>query len=650
MIRKETLEESRFITEMQGLRNRVIDRVILLFAVLSYGTAQAGGPLLVSNGKAILWPPNEFPIVYQVDLGDLGPYPHEEAVQLIESSFSTWQSVPQTAIRFQRGDDIPEDVTETNAYAYLSGQKAVTNPVIFDDDGSIIQMLFGIGAENDVLGFGGPRTYSGGIITSAQAVFNGYAAQSMKLSKEAVYSTILHEIGHFIGLDHTQLFTNLAYNGVGEDDRYVSMMFPYAADDDSFRTVLTDEDQRTLASLYPDSTFSQTTGSLSGVVRRGTQELPGVNVIARRIGSTTDSVFTTVTGTYSKNLGDFQFLGLPPGTYQIGIEPIDTASYGSSSVGQYAETPSDRSFVNPPPMQAYHIDGTLASRSAWTPILISANQDMEGIAISAQSFNSPIDEIDSVLLCYDIPQAGAAPGTQSPYLITDSDFQFLLVPSGQEGSIQIQVQAVDPNSEFEIHASIEQRVSESGALLQQSQNGSATVLLGMGGQLDLASKRYFIDIRTRGTEDVSYTIQASIVATQTPSPTCTPSRTPTPTATLKPVPTKTLTPTLPPTMTPTSTQKPLPTPTAVEVNPYLGLVAIDEVGGTYPRGAAVFNFDIGITGKDGSLAVPDVYDGIPDPVALGPFLVFNHGFYPIAKAMKFSGERDPQGKDRKSVV
>ena len=72
------------------------------------------------------------------------------------------------------------------------------------------------------------------------------------------------------------------------------------------------------------------------------------------------------------------------------------------------------------------------------------------------------------------------------------------------------------------------------------------------------------------------------------------------------------------------------------------------MGGTYPRGAAVHNFDIGITERDGSVSV-GAYDGLPDPAALGPFLVYSGGFYPIAVDMEFTGERDPSGNGSEGV-
>ena len=74
----------------------------------------------------------------------------------------------------------------------------------------------------------------------------------------------------------------------------------------------------------------------------------------------------------------------------------------------------------------------------------------------------------------------------------------------------------------------------------------------------------------------------------------------------------------------------------MELDPKLGLVSLDELGGTYPRGNAVHNFDIGISGSNGALVKPGVFDGKIDPDALGPFLFIDGQPIPIAKDMEFT--------------
>lgn len=95
---------------------------------------------------------------------------------------------------------------------------------------------------------------------------------------------------------------------------------------------------------------------------------------------------------------------------------------------------------------------------------------------------------------------------------------------------------------------------------------------------------------------------------------------------------------IPGTPSPVPIDTPVPTPTAFVLNPRLGIVGLDELGGTYPRGNAVHNFDIGISNAAGNLVAPNVFDGLPDPDALGPFLLVQGAPVPIAKDIEFSGE------------
>ncbi|MGC9329873.1 MAG: hypothetical protein ACP5I1_19720, partial [Candidatus Hinthialibacter sp.] len=521
-----------------------------------------------------------FPIVYRIDPGDLGPFSHEEAARLIESSFSAWQSVSNASIRFQRGEDLPDDVNSFNSYTYLNSFQKGVNPVIFDHDGAIVQSLYGRGAEDYYLGFSGSTLTSRDIVSS-YVLLNGHIIQRYGLSDDAVYSTVLHELGHFAGLDHSQLFRHLAENGVGWDDVFVPIMLPTASDDDSFHIQITKEDALSLSALYPNAEFFSQTGFIRGVVVRDSNELPGVNIVAHQVGSATDHVYSTVSGTYSKKGGDFEFQGLPPGAYRIAAEPIDPAYTGASAVGQYSQTGFDLSFVNPPPMQCYCADFSCASRSAWTAVSVSAAESVKDIVIAAAPFNAPDDEIQAVLLAYNEPEIGSLPA------FGRLRHQFLLDAGGDEGAVEITVSSDDPAAAFELYVSQNQRVPYSSVPLAVSQNGVARVRLADGGDLPLQESRYFIDLRNVENQELTFHIQASIepapVASPTPSPISIP-----------------------------------PTPTAVLVNPDLGLIVLDEIGGAYPRGKAVENFDIGISGSNGEMIDDLTFDGVIDAAALPP--------------------------------
>ena len=142
-------------------------------------------------------------------------------------------------------------------------------------------------------------------------------------------------------------------------------------------------------------------------------------------------------------------------------------------------------------------------------------------------------------------------------------------------------------------------------------------------------------------------LPAAVTPTETPTatPVVPPTPTETPTATPVVPPTPTETPTATPVVTPvvpTPTIPPTATPTAIQVNPGLGIVALTRTGPLLPAGAAVFNFDIGVTDVKGNLIQKRdlrgnlILDYMPDPAAMGPVLGFQY-----ARDFEFSGQIAP---------
>ncbi len=565
--------------------------------------------MVLQGNTPVLWHSSSFPILFAADPGNLGGLSHDEALLLVQRAFSTWQSVPSAFIQFQQGPDLPVDVNGGNFRLFLDGQYN-GNPIVFDEDGSIIQALFGVGAEKDYFGFANPVRFSGYRITAAQAVFNGSILEEDASGTETLFPTILHELGHFIGLDHSQLFRHLANDGVGWDDIFVPIMLPTSTDDESYRGRLTDEDRFTLASLYPAPDRYKQTGFLSGSVKRAGQDLPGVNVIARPIGAATGQTYSTMTGTYNQNRGNFEFRGLPPGEYQVYIEPLDPFYWGASSVGRYADTAMGRSFTSPPPAQYYHAEGESPGRSAWSPVMVQANQTTAGIEIETWPGNAPVDELTTQLVGYNQPEAGAVPAFGLSLI------QYLLAPSGMEEGIAIQLQTPYP-ARIDLLIQPERAAAAGDTPLRSSRNGAVQAWLGPNGDLPLLPQRYFIAARNREAFPVAFTLTV-IPGLTRPEPGA-------------------------PTPTPTPPYLFTPTPTALEVNPNLGLVALDETGGVYPSGTGILNFDIGISDENGNLVVTGVYDKKPDPAALPPRLIANSAYLPIAKDIEFSGESAPEG-------
>src|SRR5262245_16731260 len=117
-----------------------------LIVVAASWSAEAGGPLFVIGGKAILWanrvvtggPLNSSTVtidnqgrrnvIYHVDQGTLGPLTNAQAVHFTERIFGEFSNITTSTIKFVDGGSIrdpdtglPVDVNATNFGKFVDG-------------------------------------------------------------------------------------------------------------------------------------------------------------------------------------------------------------------------------------------------------------------------------------------------------------------------------------------------------------------------------------------------------------------------------------------------------------------------------------------------------------------------------------------------
>ncbi len=370
---------------MQTLR--IIIACALLYILLAL-IVVAGGPLGTFQNRSIVY--KTMPITYRTDKGNLGAFSNLTAKNLTIGSFQVWQDVASSNVAFTNQGELLVDVDGTNFTNYLDNFSDGINPVVFDNNGAIIDSIFGIGASDDILGYAGSAYYDAGpdagYYAEGEAVLNGKFSQSPYNLTEIQYkATIVHELGHFIGLDHTQINDDFAGDGITANDIYIPTMYPTATDDDVSLANLNPDDIAAISFLYPEPFFATMTGKISGTaVRFDNSVVRGANVVAI---STTDSLMnqiSTVTDYFVQNTGAYTLHGLSAGNYFIKIEPIIPTFTGGSSVGPYADDGSGISFINPVLAEYYNglnesHDPLIDSVNARVSVSVSAGLVTSGI-------------------------------------------------------------------------------------------------------------------------------------------------------------------------------------------------------------------------------------------------------------------------------
>jgi hypothetical protein len=401
--------------------------ILLTFLLLPVEIAYSGGPLTVGgptegiSGVPLLWD-NSKPIAYRVDNGPLSQQPgggpiiidNPTGVARVNKLFGYWSAVTTANLSFTNSGGLLAvgsfpangDVKTVNDFLAVagdvSGQAPDPNscngggqsPIMFDADGSIFD---GLGLPPEVIGFAfqcafNPTT---GKVISAGAILNGRFQDGInnpntgnfELTAAEFDQAFTHEFGHFLGLGHSQINTDLfleainntSYTCSTDDTAGMPLMFPVLGICPAKTTagvpIIGVDDAAWISKFYPVPTpppsgktaFSVAYGTISGTVFFSDNVTPaqGVNIIARNINAPRRNTASAVSGfsftgnpgqtitclnpaaptpQTCSNLGDpfgsrdpalighFE-IPLPPGTYTISIESVFSGFTGGSSVG-----------------------------------------------------------------------------------------------------------------------------------------------------------------------------------------------------------------------------------------------------------------------------------------------------------------------------
>lgn len=328
----------------------------LILLALAAGTSPvfATGPRTVtSGGLPIKWGSMPVTVHLESDFDVRG----KDITSLIDEALDTWVNLADSDITLTEGS-LGAAVNQDNVCTYIFDSSACpsgptndgNNPLIIDEDGEITADFFGEAGKFTTLGFASIINFntSTGAAIKGEAVFNaaclagvevtpGCTDAGLSFTDDDFISFIVHELGHFFGLDHSQVNLTEATDEDSSNDSLVTTMFPtfIIGNGANFKTPNRD-DEVGVAQLYPSSSFTSGTWKIEGTVFQldGKTEFQCANVVARNTADPKVDAVSALSGDLAPartNDGSYEIPGLKSGnSYSLEVVPIDSSSTGSS--------------------------------------------------------------------------------------------------------------------------------------------------------------------------------------------------------------------------------------------------------------------------------------------------------------------------------
>ncbi len=331
----------------------------LLCLLLSPGLDAYGPRSVTAMGHVVKW---SLPV--RIDLECDLDVRGKDVTALIDEGLSRWADLSESNLSYDR-QRLGVDVNADNVCCYLYDSSACPsgprsdgkNPIVIDDDGTVVAKFFGTGNQFVTLGFAAIVTFdsSTGAAAKGEAVFNAACLQGVAMegcqllglsfSDDDFTSFIVHEIGHFLGLNHSQVNLDEADDADTSNDDKITTMYSFFIQGNgaNFKTPERD-DAMGLAFLYPEESFAGSTFTVSGTVRDddGTSGFACANLVARNTdpNQTRTDAISFVSGQLCPNGvfddscdGDYSIQGLNPSqSYTVEVEPIDASFRNSSGI------------------------------------------------------------------------------------------------------------------------------------------------------------------------------------------------------------------------------------------------------------------------------------------------------------------------------
>src|SRR5690242_5859586 len=282
-------------------------------ALLCAAPMQSFTPNLTAGGAGPQmdhWDFSAFPVTWNLNpkTGD-NITGSRSVADVMQASFDTWLASPNASINVSRGLD-SSVAAEGSSPSNINLLCFVCSDTDFSKDAKTLAVTITTTADRigESDGHGGQARFVGQLM-KADILFNPSTQYSTDGgSGQDLQTVATHEIGHFLGLDHSGVVR--------------AVMFPAA----SFIRTLSYDDVAGLSTLYPKASPDVPTGSVSGMVHLGSGPVFGAHVYA---DSTTNAfgfsgnLRKSPIGTLTRPDGSFTIQGLPADSYIITAEPLD---------------------------------------------------------------------------------------------------------------------------------------------------------------------------------------------------------------------------------------------------------------------------------------------------------------------------------------
>lgn len=346
--------------------------VLIAGLLVPFFSFAGGGYIITESGAPSAWD-SSGNIRIHPESGACGSFSNTQMLTKLDSNLGYWLDLSEVNLNFVVTSGSIGGVDGCNYGTYLVGVEGASNvgisdglnPVLFDNDGEIVAAVAGTANKFRVLGFANPSGFANDYaeIVDGQAVFNcrclpgntngacTSGSSAIEFTEDELNFTMVHELGHMLNLDHTQINANLV-DGTADDDTYIPTMYPVSENAAAQISPIQD-DIVALGTIYPASTFSSTYCRVTGTLLDSSGNSLRCADVQAKTSDSADSV-AFVSGAYApavdnnddgdtadagectSNCGDFQLYLTPGKTYTVSVKAINSTFTGGSGISPCA--------------------------------------------------------------------------------------------------------------------------------------------------------------------------------------------------------------------------------------------------------------------------------------------------------------------------